>query len=281
MPRRPRKNRRAPQEVHYAAMVVTRWVAACVCAGALLPLPLAALEPVEPVTECMARNAPDKTILQTIEMRAKDRIGAERSIRGKVYWKRFDDGFSRVLAHFSEPLDINGTRLLLIGKADRNDMFLYMPAVRKVRRINSQSIKGNIFGTDFSYEDFERLQGMAGRISSERLADAELDGRAVYVLATKPPPDSGSAYERAISYVDSETCVPIKVELFERGDRLRKVLTADPGKVKREGEIWVPHELVMRDLRDDTETRLLVEDIEVGAEIPDRTFSLTKLERSQ
>lgn len=253
----------------------------CVCAGVLLPRPLAALEPVEPVTACMARNAPEVTSVQTIEMRAKDRIGAERSIRGKVYWKRFDDGFSRVLAHFSEPMDIDGTRLLLIGKAERNDMFLYMPAVRKVRRINSQSMKGNIFGTDFSYEDFERLQGMSGRAEARRLADAELNGRPVYVLATRPPPDSGSAYERVVSHVDRETCVPLKIELFERGERLRKVLTAEREKVKREGDIWVPHEIVMRDLRDDTETRLVVDEIEVGAEIPDRTFSVTKLERSR
>jgi hypothetical protein len=253
-------------------LVVTTW--------ALCAAPAPALDSGS-VTECMARNVPKKTSLQTIEMRARDRIGAERSIRGKIYWKRFDDGFSRVLAKFSAPVDIDGARLLMIGKKNRNDIFLYMPAVKKVRRINSQTVRGNIFGTDFSYEDFERLQGMSGEVKAERMPDADLDGRPVYVLVSRPPPDSGSAYEKAVSYVDQETCVPLKVELFEGGERLRKVLSSDPDKIARADGLWLPREVLMRDLRDQTETRLVIDEIEVGAKIPDRCFSTTALERSR
>jgi hypothetical protein len=156
-----------------------------------------------------------------------------------------------------------------------------MPEVRKVRRVNSQMMKGSVFGTDFSYEDFERLQGMSGQAQLERLDDAELDALPVYRLRGLPPEGSGSAYAAVVTHVDKKTCVPLKIELYEAGERLRKVLTVDPAKVEPQGELFVPRELRMRDLRDETETLLVVETVEIGVKIPDRTFTLTHLERTR
>jgi outer membrane lipoprotein-sorting protein len=231
------------------------------------------------VTDCMRRNVPARTSVQTLALRARDRIGSERTIRAKVQWKRFEEG-SRVLAVFSEPSDIAGAGILMIGKSGGNETFLYSPSTRKVRRITSQALKGSIYGTDFSYEDFQRLQGVSVKESVERRPDAELEGRAVYVLAARPPARTGSAYELALSWVDRRTCVPLKTEFYEVGGKLRKLLTVAPQRIERDGELWLPRELVMLDLRDDTRTTLTVEAIEVGAAIPDRTFSVAQLERA-
>jgi hypothetical protein len=227
------------------------------------------------------KNLPKRSSVQSVELRAKDRTGAERSLRAKIYWKRFEDGNPRVLARFSEPADIDGAGLLMIGTGGRADLFLYMPEVKKVRRITSQMMKGTLFGTDFSYEDLERMQGMQGKAAVERLPDAELDGTPVKVSATRPPADSGSSYERVVSFVDASTCVPLKIEMYEVGDRLRKVLVAERSEIKQHDGIWIPHKVVMRDLRDDTETALIVHQIEPEAEIADRTFSQTTLERGR
>lgn len=227
------------------------------------------------------QNLPKRTSVQTVELRAKDRTGAERSLRAKIYWKRFDDGNPRVLARFSEPTDIDGAGLLMIGTGGRADLFLYMPEVKKVRRITSQMMKGTLFGTDFSYEDLERLQGMQGKAAVERLPDADLDGTPVQVSAARPPADAASSYERVVSYVDAKTCVPLKLELYETGDRLRKVLVAERSEIKQHDGLWVPHRVVMRDLRDETETALIVHEIELEPDIADRTFSQTTLERGR
>jgi outer membrane lipoprotein-sorting protein len=236
--------------------------------------------PVEEVTDCVARNVPKKTSVQTLAMRARDRVGSERTIRALVHWKRFDDGFSRVRALFSEPADIAGAAFLMVEKDGPNDLFLYSPSLRKIRRITSQAMKGTIYGTDFSYEDFQRLQGVRVEQSVIRTPDTALDGRPVYVLEARPPQGSGSAYELARSWIDKRTCVPLKTELYEAGGKLRKVLTASPERIEKQGELWLPHELVMVDLRDETRTTLTVEKLEVGAAIPDRTFSLAQLERA-
>ena len=235
--------------------------------------------PLDPVKECLSGNPTVRSSVQTVVVRARDRIGSERTLRANVYWKRFDDGFSRLLASFKEPEDINGAGFLLIEQEGANQMFLYMPELRKIRRVNSQMMKGKIFGTDFSYEDFARLQGVVGEEDLQRRPDSELDGRPVYVIEGRAPPEAGSAYEFARMFIDKERCVPVKTELYERGGTLRKVLTAREESISREGGLWIPRELLMRDVRDQTETTLMIESIEIGKSISDRVFSLGQLER--
>jgi hypothetical protein len=236
---------------------------------------------VDEIERCVRENRHSDSSVQTVLMIPRDRMGGERRIGAKVYWKRFDDGYSRVLARFTEPSDIQGAGFLLVETAGRADMFLYMPEIRKTRRITTQALRGSIYGTDFSYEDFERLQGFSHGERPERGPDTEIDGRAVFVLVALPAPESGSAYEKIVSYVDQERCVPLKAELYEPPGRLRKLLTADPAGVKQSGETWLPHELLMRDLRDETETRLRLLEVEVGATLSDRAFRLERLERGR
>ncbi len=236
--------------------------------------------PLEQVTDCAGRNVPVSSSIQGLEMRARDRIGSERTLRAKVWWKRFPDGFTRVLATFSEPSDIDGSGLLMIQNEGPTLMFLYAPEIRKTRRVSSQMLKGKIFGTDFSYEDFQRVLGAGTAEDATRLPDAELDGVDVYVVEGRSNPEAGSAYERSLSFVDKRTCVPIRTELYEVGGRLRKLLTANPDRIEDTQGLWLPRELVMEDVRDQTQTTLVIESIEVNHEIPNTLFRVDRLERT-
>ena len=231
------------------------------------------------IEDCIRENLPEKSSVQTILLRAKDRIGAINESKATIYWKKFDDGFSRVMLRFSAPPDMRGTGLLLVEKAEQNDMFMYLPELKRVRRVTGRMLAGSMFGTDFSYEQFERIQGLAEDVSSERLPDGQLDGKAVYVLSQIPDQEAGSSFERVVTYLDPANCVPLKVEFFERGARLRKLLTADASQIDREGQSWIPRRLLMKDLRDGTETELVVEKIEVEASIPRKIFTQGALER--
>ena len=83
-----------------------------------------------------------------------------------------------------------------------------------------------------------------------------------------------------MSHVDQETCVTLRSESFQgTSPDARKVLEADPQQVRRSGEIWAAYDVVLRDLLDQTETRLLIEDLRVGIEIDDRCFMHSHLGR--
>ena len=229
------------------------------------------------VEACIRGNVAKTTAIQKIELRSTDRIGSEKILVADVYLKRFADDRSGLIAYFRQPEDLRGTRLLVIEKAPANEMYLYMPALFKIRRITSKRISSSMYGSDFSYEDLERLYGMLSSEPTEQQADGLIDGQAVYVLVSRPSAGSGSRYESVVSYFDKKTCVVRKVEFFEPGARLRKVLLVDADKVRPVGGIQVPHEYLMNDIRDKTETRMTVSDVRLDAPIPDTIFDHTRL----
>jgi hypothetical protein len=234
---------------------------------------------VEEVLACVRRNLPRDTSVQKLRFQSEDRSGGGRTIESKVSWRRFEDGLSRVLVRVQAPHDLKGSGLLLLEKENRADMFVYLPDLEKVRRVTSRMLGGSMFGSDFTYEDFSQLQGMAVEGRSERLPDAVIDGVPVKVVSHFPAPDSGSSYERVVSYVDATTCVPLRSEMFEAGDRMRKVLTADRSQIFEEDGVRIPRRQRMEDLRDQSFTVLEVLEIEVGVELRERVFSVSALER--
>jgi hypothetical protein len=240
---------------------------------------LGAPETPEEIEQCVSDNLPRKSSIQTIVFSSTDRVGAVTESRSKLYWKEFDDGLSKVMMRFIKPLDLRGAGVLMIEKKGRSpDTLMYLPAVRKTRRVSSRAAAGSLFGTDFSYEDFQRLMGMSGDSAKAREPDSEVDGRGVYVIVARPGDDSTSAYERVVTHVDKETCVPLLTESYESGDRLRKQLVADASQITAEGEQWVARKQTITDLRDETKTDLLIEEIELEGEIHRKIFSERELE---
>jgi hypothetical protein len=239
----------------------------------------APLETIDQIEACVEANQPEGSSVQTIVVRSTNRVGSVTEMRSKIFWQEDEDEHSRVLMRFDDPPDMRGSALLLLEQDGRNDMFMYLPELRRVRRITSHMMQGSLFGTDFTYEDFERLQGMSENATSERLPDAEAAGRPAYAIRYTPAPDSESEYTHMISYVDKETCVATRLELYEAGERLRKVLEADPGSLTQESTGWVARSMTMRDLRDETNTEMAIEELEVGVELSPRTFSQRSLAR--
>ena len=98
-------------------------------------------------------------------------------------------------------------------------------------------------------------------------------------MTAVPTDAAASAYSKVMSYVDKETCVVLKSESYETGDRLRKVLTARTEQMFEEKGIHVPSEATMNDVRDTTHTVVVVEDLEVDGEVDSRSFEVSALGR--
>ncbi len=255
---------------------------------AVCAAPAAALETVDEIEACMKRNFPEKTSVQTIVLTSQDRIGATTTMRAKIYWRKGDDGKSKVVLRLSDPPDMRGSAILVLEKKDQPDMFMYLPELQsvpgsggRVKRITGRMMSGSMFGTDFSYEEFQRLQQIEGEsYTSERLPDADVGGRAAYVIQstwTGPAADK-PAVDRTVVRVDRENCVPLEMEFFERGDQLRKRLTTDTSKIEAMGARHIARRMEMSDVRDGTKTELVVEEIELEADLSDSVFTTRWLE---
>jgi len=255
---------------------------AAIAAAAAAETPKAPAElSAQEIDHCVQQNFPDDTMTQTMKMLMKDRMGVERLLEAEMYWEKDPaTRLSKVLLKFDNPPELRGAAVLVIEKTPTSDMFMFLPELGKTRRITSSMVNGNMMGTDFTYEDFSRLQGMIGNLEATRAPDEQLAGRAAFVTESKPAAGTDSEYERIRSVIDQQTCVPLRVEFFQKGlAEPAKVLSVDPAAITEVKSGWMPRALRMEDLRGGTSTNLLIEKLEVGVPIAKKMFSQTELER--
>ena len=232
---------------------------------------------VSEIEACVARNLPNRSGTLSFAVRAWDRSGGPVDSRAELLWLRHPNGLSNVLLRLSEPEDTRGTSVLVVQNLERDpDLYVYLPELSKVKRVRKRRLRGPLFGTDFSYEDFERVQGIARKTKVERLADQRLEERPVWVLEVRPSSDD-SSYERIVTLVDQTYCLPLRMEFYAAGGKLRKVLTSDPAKVQKEGDHYVPYSFVMRDVRDETRTVVTIERARIDPGLDEEIFTASAL----
>ncbi len=240
-------------------------------AGLVFASPAAAsaeLETTDEIRACIRRNIPDVTSLQAVEFSSRDRVGETRTTRVNIASRRTPAGHRRLLAQVTAPEEVKNTSFLISEGESGISMSVYSPNFEAPKTITGGEASGRLFGTDFSYEDFERLQGFnwdGEGLWLTRLEDSRTEDRPAYVLEARP---ERSAYSRILSFVDKQTCVALRTEFYESGTQLRKVLIADPQEIRRLDEAWFPHDLMMMDLRDQTQTHLVVQSVNTGLELP-------------
>jgi hypothetical protein len=133
-------------------------------------------------------------------------------------------------------------------------------------------------GTDFSYEDLERLREPLEKAALELVGIADVDGRPAWLLEAMPHADEDSEYSRVLTWVEQEHCLPIRIDLFEGDDRLRKRLEAPVSEFRRVGDGMLPHRFVMHDLRRESQTVVRVERVELAADLPAEQFTKRALQ---
>ncbi|MGH7286659.1 MAG: outer membrane lipoprotein-sorting protein [Myxococcota bacterium] len=265
-----------------------RLVAAFWLAALSLDWPAFGLETGKPAAElsardierCVQQNFPGDSMILTVRMVSLDRVGTERTLEAQMWWQKARaTGFSNVLLVFDNPPELRGAAVLVLEKKPQNDMFMYVPELSKTRRITTRMIQGNMMGTDFSYEDFSRLQGLLTNLESERKPDEQMDGRATFVTESAPTTDTGSGYSLIRTWVDQKTCVPLKVEFFTNGNSdPAKVMGVNVESIGMEKNGWMPREIAMKDLRAGTSTRFVIEKLAVSVPISRRCFSEAALQ---
>ena len=256
------------------ASPVALWLAALL----LWPvLPSYAEPSAESVRDCVEANFPKHSSLQHIELRSVDRAGGTRVLAARLYWQRVGN-YARAMIRVEAPNELKNAAYLVIqpvGEVER--VYVYMPTMKKVRRITAKTALNRLWGTDFSYEDMKFLQTALNNVTVVLQGSGEISGRSTHVLETHLNVEAGSPYQRVVSHVDTASCVALRTEFFERGESPRKVLDADPSSLTRDGERWIATHFEMLDKNNQTRTMLTIEHREIDVELPDHLFSPKRL----
>jgi len=194
-----------------------------------------------------------------------DKGGRESHRTALMYQK----GTHKRFVKFTDPAEIRGIGFLSLPE-DVN--YVYLPAFKKSRRIASHIKNQNFAGTDFTYEDMEALT-YSEKWKPELLRSDER----YYVLNLTPREGRQSDYSKLVMYVRTDNFYPEKIEYYDKGGNLLKILTRR--KIEKVGNYWIAFETEMKDVRKNHTTLLVLEDVKLDTNLSDEIFTLRNLER--
>ncbi len=217
-----------------------------------------------------------------VTLRLVDARGDTRVRRMVVRSRLRDNGVdSAVLTRFAQPADIKGTGFLQLENRDADDdIWVYLPALGKVRRLAANNKRDSFFGTDFSYGDI--LLPPVAKYQHVLLRNEVVDGSDCYVVESKPRDartrdDSG--YSRRITWVDARSFVERKVEYYDIAGRLLKTQTTFEIKpVDAARGRWLPMRRQMVNHQTKHSTLYQFDRFEVRKDLRDANFTVRQLE---
>ena len=226
-------------------------------------LPAQADPVAQKVLACMRDNIPAAVRVQDFELRVTDRQGATTTLSGKLFARRETQAQNGSQAHammrVNQPEHLRGAAYLVRQTDDylRDGMYVYLPSVKRVRRVTGTFADGSLLGTTFSYYDFKQIANAFGDLDARSEGAGTIDGRAVQVLSFSPLAGAETVYSGARAWIDEKTCLPLKVEFLEHG-KVRKRLSAQPAALRPYGQHWYVSESELVDLKDNSRTTLRI-----------------------
>ncbi len=201
---------------------------------------------------------------------------SQRSLRIATLEKPDESVGDKSLVVFDTPKDIAGTALLSHAKIlDPDDQWLYLPALKRVKRISSSNKSGPFVGSEFAFEDFTaiELNKFDYRfINSEQCGDMSCD------VLERLPRYENSGYTKQLAWVDQTDYQIRKVEFYDRRGDLLKVLELGDYR-KYDNDVWRAHTLVMTNVQTNKQTDMIYGDYTFGAGMSDSDFVKGKLSR--
>ena len=185
------------------------------------------------------------------------------------------DGNKKQIIWFLEPKDDKGVAFLKIEHDDKVDeMRMWLPAFKKVRRISSKK-KGDAFmGSDLSYEDLSSRE--LNENDYNRMEDEPVNGIDCYVLEIIPKKEAKSSYTKHVSWIDMSTLTAVKENSFDKRGKLHKTKEFRYGQM---GDYQVINRVFVRDTQNQHSTEVMFSDIEVDSGIDENLFHEKNLKR--
>ncbi|MEM6547463.1 MAG: outer membrane lipoprotein-sorting protein [Pseudomonadota bacterium] len=182
------------------------------------------------------------------------------------------------LIRFFSPPDVEGTALLSHAKIlEQDDQWLYLPGLRRTKRISSANKSGPFVGSEFAFEDLTASELGKYEYSYLKTIQDEQTGLELDVVECNPRYER-SGYSKLHCYTDTEIFQSRRIEFFDRGGRLLKTLELGDYRQSPEG-YWRSHEQTMHNHLTGKTTVLRFQDFDFGVSLNQRDFEPSILDR--
>jgi len=218
----------------------------------------------------------DSTANMTMELRNKQGDSSTRYIRIKTL-EVIGDG-DKSMSIFDKPADVKGTAFLTFSHAIKPDeQWLYLPALKRVKRINSKNKSGPFMGSEFAYEDIASQE--VEKYTYKYLRDETLNGIDCFVIERYPAYEH-SGYTRQVGWINKAEYRPEKIVFYDRKNTLLKTLTYD-GYQQYLDKFWRADQMDMENHQTGKSTTLTWSDYQFKTGLKDSDFNKNSLKRAK
>lgn len=206
---------------------------------------------------------------------------AQGYVRDRIMNRYVKDyrGVKKYMIRIASPPDIRKTGLLIFENRGSDDTrFLYLPALKKTRRVNTKDKGQSFIGSDFTFEDLGTVP--IEEYTYTATETVNLNGSECYYYVCHAVPGSGAVYKKINTWTCKKSYIRIRMEYYDKDDRLLKIFTAEDITLLPAGDrgVWTPHHLTMKNVQDGHQTEFFMRSVKYNIDLPDEIFSLSNLE---
>jgi outer membrane lipoprotein-sorting protein len=204
-------------------------------------------------------------------------VSKEGRVRKKSWksWRQGYAGDAKQLIRFTAPPEVKGVGFLSVSHpAADADQWLYLPSMKRERRIATQDRDASFVGTDFNYEDMEEFD--QGRYDVETKGEETVDGQACVLIEARPK--GKSIYEKKLLAMRKDILYLVRVESWKKGEKEigKRLVLSDVARV--DGH-WAARKLEMKDLKKGSTTTVLLQQLAFDRPQPADRFTIQNLTR--
>ncbi|MCK5201150.1 MAG: outer membrane lipoprotein-sorting protein [Spirochaetales bacterium] len=189
-----------------------------------------------------------------------------------------ENDLTKTITLFLEPASVRNTRFLTVeneGRAD--DQWIFLPALRKVKRIAAGERDGSFMGSDFSYSDMGASGSTIDDSTQTILKEEDYNGRNCFVVESIPNPGTDNNYGKYISWVDKISWLTLKVEFYSK-DRRTQIKELNSENISNENGQWIAKKITMETLESGHKTVLEIKQVKYDIPLNSGFFTTIFLE---
>ena len=218
----------------------------------------------------------DSTANMLMTLRNKAGKESRREIRIKNM--EVDGDGDKSISIFDQPADVKGTAFLSHTHAQKpDDQWLFLPALKRVKRISSANKSGPFMGSEFAFEDLSSQE--VEKYTYKLLGEEELNGTMMFKLE-RIPQYAKSGYTKQVSWIDKEHYRFFKTEFYDRKNSLLKTLVSSDFK-QYLGKYWRPSVMQMVNHQNGKQTDLTWDNYQFGVGLNNKDFEQAALRRTR
>lgn len=207
--------------------------------------------------------------------------GSSREREVVWYSKTDNNDNKKQLIRYLSPADVKGTGFLAIENENgEDDNWLYLPVLRKVRRISAADKTDNFMGTEFTYEDLEdedlddysySLKG-TGKIN-------DIDTYVIEAVPASADKKENSGYGKRELWISKDKFIVLQIKFYDRNGGLIKIFNAEDIRQIPGSNKWRTYKLTMKNIQNNKSTILEFSDYKINTGIDDSFFTKRYLKR--